>query len=69
MIHTGQAIRTVRRRKKLTQVQLGELLGVDQQRVSVIERTQYNSVKTMVKVAKVTGTTLAIKFNSPRRII
>lgn len=58
----GEAIRQARKDKKLTQEQLGELMGVQRAQVSRIERGQNLTVGTIVRAFKAMGVSAAFSF-------
>ncbi len=58
----GEAIRQARKNKKLTQEQLGELMGVRRAQVSRIENGQNLTVGTIVRAFKAMGVPAAFTF-------
>ena len=53
--HVGEAIKAARKEKKMTQQQLGELMGVKKAQVSRIENGQALSLTTVVRAFKAMG--------------
>ena len=58
----GEAIKQARKEKKLTQSQLGELMGVQRAQVSRIERGHNLTVGTIVRAFKAMGVPAAFSF-------
>ena len=58
----GEAIRQARKEKKLTQSQLGELMGVRRAQVSRIESGKNLTVSTIVRAFKAMGVPAAFSF-------
>lgn len=58
----GEAIRQARKDKKLTQAQLGELMGVQRAQVSRIERGHNLTVNTVIKAFKAMGVKASFSF-------
>lgn len=58
----GEAIRRARKEKKLTQSQLGELMGVQRAQVSRIESGHNLTVGTIVRAFKAMGVTASFSF-------
>lgn len=58
----GEAIRQARKNKKLTQEQLGELMGVRRAQISRIENGQNLTVGTIVRAFKAMGVPAAFTF-------
>lgn len=53
--HVGEAIKAARKEKKMTQQQLGELMGVKKAQISRIENGQALSLTTVVRAFKAMG--------------
>lgn len=61
--HLGSEIKRIRKDRKLTQEQLGKLLGVGKSEVSKLEKNSRNmTVKTMFKIFKALGVNLTIEI-------
>lgn len=58
----GEAIRQARKSKKLTQSQLGELMGVQRAQVSRIENGHNLTVGTIVRAFKAMGVSTSFSF-------
>lgn len=58
----GVAIKQARKEKKLTQSQLGEMMGVQRAQVSRIESGQNLTVSTIVRAFKAMGVPAAFSF-------
>lgn len=58
----GEAIRRARKEKKLTQEQLGELMGVQRAQVSRIESGRNLTVGTIVRAFKAMGVPASFSF-------
>lgn len=58
----GEAIKQARKEKKLTQSQLGELMGVQRAQVSRIESGQNLTVSTIIRAFKALGVPAAFSF-------
>jgi len=60
-MNIGQAIHTVRKKKKLSQEKFSELVGIDQSYLSMIENNKKNpSMKLLEKISQKTNTPLPI---------
>ena len=58
----------LRGQRDMTQTEFGQLVGVPQSTVARLESGQQNpSVGTLKRIAKATGTELAIEFKAPKR--
>ncbi|WP_302616142.1 helix-turn-helix domain-containing protein [uncultured Muribaculum sp.] len=60
----GEAIKLARKEKKLTQQQLGELMGVQRAQISRIEKGHNLTVSTIVKAFKAMGFCLIFFWGS-----
>lgn len=60
----GEAIKQARKDKKLTQEQLGELMGVQRAQISRIERGHNLTIGTIVKAFKAMGVHTAFCFGT-----
>ena len=58
----GEAIKLARKEKKLTQQQLGELMGVQRAQISRIEKGHNLTVSTIVKAFKAMGVSASFSF-------
>ena len=59
----GDMIRQIRRERKLTQTQLGKIIGVQKAQISKLERNAGNvTIATILKVFKALKTGVKIKF-------
>lgn len=58
----GEAIKQTRKEKKLTQSQLGELMGVQRAQISRIEKGHNLTVGTIVRAFKAMGVPAAFSF-------
>lgn len=58
----GEAIKQARKEKKLTQAQLGELMGVRRSQVSRIERGHNLTIGTITRAFKAMGVSAAFSF-------
>lgn len=58
----GEAIKKARKEKKLTQSQLGEMMGVQRAQISRIESGQNLTVSTIVRAFKAMGVPAAFSF-------
>ena len=58
----GEAIRQARKEKKLTQSQLGELMGVQRSQVSRIEHGHNLTLSTIIRAFKAMGVPAAFSF-------
>lgn len=58
----GEAIRQARKKKNLTQEQLGELMGVQRAQVSRIEKGHNLTVGTIIRAFKAMGVPAAFSF-------
>lgn len=58
----GEAIKQARKEKKLTQAQLGELMGVRRAQVSRIESGQNLTIGTIVRAFRAMGVPAAFSF-------
>ena len=58
----GEAIKLARKEKKLTQQQLGELMGVQRAQISRIEKGHNLTVSTIVKAFKARGVSASFSF-------
>lgn len=60
----GDMIRQIRRERKMTQTQLGEMIGVQKAQISKLERSAGNvTISTILKVFKALKTGVKIKFD------
>ena len=53
--HIGEAIKSARKKKKLTQEELGELMGVKKAQISRIESGQSYNISTVARAFKAMG--------------
>ena len=60
----GEAIRQARKNQKLTQDQLGELMGVRRSQVSRIERGQNLTIGTIIRAFKAMGVSISFSFGN-----
>lgn len=60
----GEAIKQARKEKKLTQAQLGELMGVQRAQISRIENGKNLTIGTIVRAFKAMGVPAAFSFGS-----
>jgi DNA-binding XRE family transcriptional regulator len=60
----GEAIRQTREKKKLTQEQLGELLGVQKAQISKIENGRNITLSTLSRVFRALGVTVKLDLGS-----
>ncbi len=64
-LEVGYIIRDVRKKAGMTQIELAKKLGVSQQVISRLEHGDADNptIKTLQKIATVTGTKLKLKFS------
>ena len=60
----GEAIKQARKEKKLTQSQLGELMGVQRAQVSRIENGHNLTIGTISRAFKALGMTVSLNFGN-----
>ena len=62
--HIGEAIREARKQKRLTQEQLGELMGVQRAQVSKIESGKNLNLSTVARAFKAMGIPVKLDFGN-----
>ncbi|MDE5663290.1 MAG: helix-turn-helix domain-containing protein [Muribaculaceae bacterium] len=58
----GEAIKQARKKKELTQSQLGELMGVQRAQISRIERGHNLTIGTIIRAFKAMGVSATLSF-------
>ncbi|MBD5286207.1 MAG: helix-turn-helix domain-containing protein [Muribaculaceae bacterium] len=66
--HIGEAIKSARKEKKLTQEELGELMGVKKAQVSRIESGQSYNISTVARAFKAMGLHVNLEIEGGMRL-